>query len=133
MPTEWNIGKFDRRTGPLPPITMPEPTGMSAYPGKPVVEDQAGRGTLTGTRNDSVTFVCERAGEFLFPAVTIPWWDTDANELKKIRLAGVTVTVSEAPGNAKQADVTSASEPSSPGGLPRCGRWMNSAKRLRPV
>lgn len=105
----------------LPTITMPEPEGMSAYPAKSIVDDRADRGKLTGVRTDSVTFVCESSGECLLPAITIPWWDIDANELKKITLPSVTVTISESSTTAKEADIELTAESSPSSTLPMIG------------
>ena len=97
----------------LPEINMPEPDGMSAYPGQAAVEDDADRGSLTGVRKDSVTFICERPGEFVLPAISIPWWDIDADQLNRVLLPSVTVTVVESTSASQESDDEAVSESTS--------------------
>lgn len=78
----------------LPAIVMPTPETMSAYAQQPEVKDRGERGELVGERADTVTFVCERAGQVELPSIVVPWWDTDKNELRRITLPGVSLEVS---------------------------------------
>ena len=77
----------------LPEIVMPVPDGAAAYPKQPTVRDKENRGELTGERIDEVTFVCERPGELVLPALVVSWWDTDSQALKTERLRALTVSV----------------------------------------
>ena len=67
------------------------------YPGEPVVDDKFARGSLTGTRIETVTYVFERAGDFEIPDILMSWWDVDANELKQLVLPGLSLQVAANP------------------------------------
>jgi hypothetical protein len=57
---------------PLPGFSI---EGLAAYPDAPVVKDRANRGSLTGSRTDSITFICEREGRYSIPELRFQWWD----------------------------------------------------------
>lgn len=81
----------------FPPFRLDPPTGLAAYPKEPSVSDQTERGTLTGTRADAITFVCEQAGPITIPDRTLTWFDLEANELKTVNLPGRTFEVAPDP------------------------------------
>jgi len=57
---------------PLPEFNI---AGLGVYHDSPSVNDRVNRGTLTGTRTDTVTFICERKGDFEIPGTRFQWWD----------------------------------------------------------
>ncbi len=57
---------------PLPDFRI---EGLGVYPDTPQVNDRINRGSLTGTRTDVVTFICEREGKFEIPAMRFQWWN----------------------------------------------------------
>jgi hypothetical protein len=57
---------------PLPDFVIP---GLAVYPASPQVDDRVNRGSLTGSRSDSVTFVCETEGDYEIPELRFQWWD----------------------------------------------------------
>jgi len=75
------------------PLQIPAITGLGIYPGEPTVDDATSRGTLTSKRVETVTYVCERAGDIEIPAHRLSWWNVDAQELKHIELPGRTLQV----------------------------------------
>lgn len=79
----------------LPAISMPAADGMTSYAQAPVVDDRTNRGTLTGSRSDSVTYVCQRAGAVTLPAMVVTWWDIKAEQLRRINLDGLRLEVTE--------------------------------------
>lgn len=72
----------------FPPLPVTDLDGVAAYPKPPVVRDHTERGTFTGTRIDSVTYVCERPGKVTVPALALPWWNVRTRELEKVILPG---------------------------------------------
>ena len=76
---------------------MTELDGMAAYPKPPVVQDHSERGTFTGTRIDSVTYVCERPGTVTVPALEFPWWNVRTQTMEMVTLPAVTLDVGHAP------------------------------------
>lgn len=67
--------------------------GLGEYPAAPVVADRVNRGALVGTRNDSVTFVCEKPGRYVIPEWRFTWWDPVRVELSEKVIPEVTLEV----------------------------------------
>lgn len=57
---------------PLPEFSI---DGLRSYPAAPRVNDEINRGALTGTRTDSITFICEGEGDFRIPELRFAWWN----------------------------------------------------------
>jgi len=57
---------------PLPQLSI---EGLSIYPDAAQVNDRINRGDLTGSRIDSVTFICEQEGNYEIPEMRFQWWD----------------------------------------------------------
>jgi hypothetical protein len=72
----------------LPPIHFDVPAGVAAYPQRPQVSDRRGRGAMTGTRVDAVTYVLEEEGKVRLPDIEILWWDIEADRLRTEILPG---------------------------------------------
>jgi len=70
---------------------------VGVYPGEPAVDDNFARGSLTGTRIETVTYVFERARDLEIPDILFSWWDINANELKQITLPGLSLQVAANP------------------------------------
>jgi hypothetical protein len=75
------------------PIEYPAMEGLGVYPGEPTVEDESNRGSLTGTRIETVTYVFERPGQIEIPGIAFSWWHVGAGELKRIELPGLALRV----------------------------------------
>ncbi|MEX0324831.1 MAG: hypothetical protein AB3N33_01950 [Puniceicoccaceae bacterium] len=78
-------------------IGHPEINGVSTYPKEPLVEDRTDRGTLSGSRTESMAYVFESPGEIQLPPYEFFWWDMQASVLRKELLPGVTVIVEHNP------------------------------------
>jgi hypothetical protein len=78
---------------PLPQMNIPT---IGIYPKPPVVKDRMERGDFIGERTYKVTYVCETEGSVTIPAITIHWWDIEAETLKTEVLPEITLDV--APG-----------------------------------
>jgi len=64
------------------PLVKTELAGVSIYQ-KPVnVSDKNVRGTITGIREESTTYIFEKAGEYQLPQQTVYWWNPETEELK---------------------------------------------------
>jgi hypothetical protein len=81
----------------FPPLPVTDLDGMAAYPKPPVVQDHSERGTFTGTRIDSVTYVCEQPGTVTVAALAFPWWNVRTQTLETVTLPAVTLHVGHAP------------------------------------
>jgi hypothetical protein len=81
----------------FPPLPLAKVDGLAVYAKPPVVQDQVERGDLTGKRVETVTYVCERPGQFTLPALVIPWWDVKNQQLMRVTLPAVTLEVAPGP------------------------------------
>ena len=55
--------------------------GLGIYPDAAQVNDRVNRGDLTGSRIDSVTFICEQEGIYEIPEIRFQWWDPEQEVL----------------------------------------------------
>jgi hypothetical protein len=79
---------------PLPDFQI---DGLQSYAEAPAVNDSANRGELTGSRSDSVTFICEREGSFEIPAISFQWWDPGGEVLREETISALMVHVEASP------------------------------------
>ena len=82
----------------LPPVLFPATQGLKYYPDQPVIEDVEVDTGLSGARSDSAALVPTRAGSWELPELRIPWWDTQAKQMRVATLPARTINVSAAPG-----------------------------------
>ena len=54
---------------------------LGVYPDAAQVNDRINRGDLAGSRSDSVTFICEREGNYEIPEMRFQWWDPEQEVL----------------------------------------------------
>jgi hypothetical protein len=79
---------------PLPDLLI---DGLGIYPGTPQVDDQVNRGSLTGTRTETITFVCEREGVFEIPEMRFQWWDPERELLQEKIITALSLDVAAHP------------------------------------
>jgi hypothetical protein len=65
----------------FPPFATGETDGIGIYK-KQKVLDQTDRGTLQGERRDTITYVCQRPGQFVIPAARFTWFDLKTQKLR---------------------------------------------------
>jgi hypothetical protein len=92
----------------FPPLPLAKVDGLAMYPKPPVVQDQVERGDFTGKRIETVTYICERPGQFTLPALVIPWWDLENQKLMQVTLPSVTLEVEPGPTSSVDAAAPSA-------------------------
>lgn len=95
----------------FPPFPPGKIDGLGVYPKPPEVLDHSERGTLTGKRRDTITYICQRPGQFTIPAVRLTWFDLDAKKLQTIAFPARTFDV--APNPAMAAAVAASTKESS--------------------
>lgn len=77
----------------LPPLTRPGGVaGVSSYIAEPLVED--GEEAL---RQESVTYVFDKAGRYLLPGVRLRWWNTTSGAIEETSLPDIEVAVLAGP------------------------------------
>ncbi len=70
----------------LPEIQYEETDTLKFYPDQPAREDLANQNGVTGIRSQGTAIVASEGGEFILPALEIPWWNTTADNLEFARL-----------------------------------------------
>lgn len=79
------------------PLAYEDLPGLGIYPAEPLVEDSSNRGSLSGRRTETVTYVFERAGTVQIPDVTFNWWNTATEALETVTLPGESFVVEPGP------------------------------------
>jgi hypothetical protein len=84
----------------LPPLSFPSADGLALYPAQPSLQDSVDRRTdvLSATRQDSATYMLERPGDYLLPAIAIDWWNVVANKTETASVDAVALHVLDNPG-----------------------------------
>ena len=80
--------------GLLTPAAIP---GVAAYPAEPLTTDTEDRGTVTGVRTESVTYVAEGGGHGDVPPVSIGWYDLGAGKVETATVEGFEMAVDGPP------------------------------------
>ncbi|MCW9013728.1 MAG: BatD family protein [Gammaproteobacteria bacterium] len=96
----------------LPEITMPAIAGLKQYPDQPVTGDVKSSTGITSKYEQNIALIPARAGEFVLPAIEIPWWNsqTDKMEIAKLPAKHLVVVASGKP----QATQATPAEPVQP-------------------
>jgi len=97
---------------PLPEFSI---EGLGVYPDAAQVNDRINRGDLTGSRTDSVTFICEREGNYGIPELRFQWWDPQQEVLAEKVIPAQELVVVANPAYASGATTTPWS----------AGKWFN--------
>lgn len=87
----------------FPPFPTDRIDGLGIYAKPPEVLDHSERGSLTGKRRDTITYVCQRPGHFTIPAAKLTWFDLEAKKLQTIHFPAVTLEVAPNPAMASAA------------------------------
>ena len=89
----------------LPPLIAASPVeGVRAYPDEPVLAETSGRGVVSGTRTERVTYVAEGGGAGEIPAVTLDWYDLGSGEITTAAVDGFAIAVDGPPAAAAMAE-----------------------------
>lgn len=104
----------------LPPVDLASPDGLRVTIEPPVMTTtgDAKAGTRV-TRTQRMTYIAERPGHYVLPAITVPYWSTSANALRRATLPAVTFEVGAAP--AFQEEIALPPEPEIAPAVP--SRW----------
>lgn len=81
----------------FPPFGLQKVKGLGFYSKQPQVKDQRARGAFSGSRTETLTYVCEEAGTFKIPGTSFKWWNPKSETLKKVSLQEVEFKVSANP------------------------------------
>ncbi|MGY2905963.1 BatD family protein [Bradyrhizobium sp. URHC0002] len=83
----------------LPPVTFPTVDGLAIYPAQPALQDKTEGRTdaLTATRTDSATYILQRPGDYVLPAIDVRWWNAGEEHVDTAHLDAVTMQVAANP------------------------------------
>lgn len=83
----------------LPPVNFSATGGLAVYPDQPVLSDQADTRSdaLTGTRTDQATYMLQKPGDFVLPAIDIAWWRFGGDAIQHAQVDAVTLRVADNP------------------------------------
>jgi hypothetical protein len=83
----------------LPPLAFAPIDGLTLYPAQPSTQDSTDRRTdvLTATRVDAATYMLQRPGDYVLPAVTLRWWNVATGKVETARIAEVSFHVADDP------------------------------------
>ena len=70
---------------------------VSVYPAEPRVDDRFDRGTLSGKRVETVTYVFAGEGTVELAEIVIPWWDIDMKKLQQAVLPALKLEIDPSP------------------------------------
>lgn len=76
----------------FPPFPSAEIDGLGIYT-KQEVRDRSNRGTLTGARSDTITYLAKRPGQYTIPAARFQWFDIDAGKVQTVDFPARTLDV----------------------------------------
>lgn len=77
----------------LPEVAEIKQDGLAAYPAPPVLKNSNNRGRSVGSREQTISYVAEQAGNYVLPALDFFWWDTREETLKLRSLPAIEVFV----------------------------------------
>ncbi len=78
----------------LPPLIPPlAAEGVSAYPKEPVVTETEARGTISGDRVESVTYVAEAGGRHTAPPIRLRWFNLRQKRVETAMADGFEIAV----------------------------------------
>jgi hypothetical protein len=94
---------------------------LKIYPDQPVINDQKGAAGVFAVREQKVAFIPSTAGNFTLPAIDVPWFNTQTQEMHLAQLPAVTiVAIAAKPANTSLDNIlTAPALPSAqqPGGI----------------
>lgn len=77
----------------LPPVELHVPDGIKAYPDKANLDESVAKEGLIGQRVENIAIIPGQAGQFVLPALEVPWWDTVNQKVQIARLPAHTLSV----------------------------------------
>ena len=83
----------------LPPTAFPAIDGLAVYPAQPSLQDKTvGRSdTLSSARVDSATYMLEKPGDYVLPAIDARWWNAREGQAEIAHLDAVRLQVAGNP------------------------------------
>ena len=80
----------------LPTLTDGLPDSFKTYPDQPEFEESSASGGFVGRRQEKMAVIPVEPGEFILPAIRIPWWNTQTDQPEVAELPARRVRVATA-------------------------------------
>ncbi|MFV2055700.1 MAG: BatD family protein [Thiohalomonadales bacterium] len=77
----------------LPSLHPDELTFAKLYPDQPVLKDNKTSTGVQGVREDKVAIIPTRSGDFIFPEIRVPWWNTQKNRWEQVIVKAKSISV----------------------------------------
>ena len=83
----------------LPPVRFAAAEGLALYPAQPSAQDSIDRrtGVLSATRQDAATYMMEKPGDYLLPALAMRWWNVRTDRIETARADTIALHVLDHP------------------------------------
>jgi hypothetical protein len=83
----------------LPPQSFAAIDGLALYPAQPSLADHTDGRTdaLTATRVDSATYMLQRPGDYVLPAIDVNWWNISTQKIEHAHIDAVSFQVQANP------------------------------------
>lgn len=87
-------------------------SGLKNYPDQAVVNDQSNADGVVAMREQKIAFIPSAAGNFILPAIDVPWFNTQTQKMETARLSAVTlVAIAAEPANTTVNDTNTPTAP----------------------
>ena len=77
----------------LPAIDSQLPDYLKQYPDQPELNEKFDEGGFVGVRREKMAIIPSQAGDFILPAIKIPWWNTKTDKMEIAELPERTIHV----------------------------------------
>lgn len=103
----------------LPAVDNYLPEKLKQYPDQPEFEETNNKNGFVGIRHDKMAIIPTEAGDYILPAIKIPWWNTDTDKMEIAELpertihaaASVIASASASPNNIQQRVIENEATP----------------------
>jgi hypothetical protein len=87
----------------LPELPHWVPDGLKAYPDQPALKDDKNRNGIIGSRVEKTALIPEKPGDYVLPAISVPWWNVATGKMEHATLPERHITVAAAAGSGSGA------------------------------
>ncbi len=85
---------------------------LKSYPDQPVLKEQKKKDNVIALREEKVALIPSKAGTYQLPAIEIPWWNTQTQQMETAAIPAQTITaIAAAPASRPSSDETNTDQP----------------------
>jgi hypothetical protein len=71
---------------------------LKAYPDQPVIQEQKKPDGIIAFREEKIALIPSKSGDFILPAIEIPWFNTKTQKMELTQIPETTITAASIPG-----------------------------------